>query len=335
MLLKVDNREHELIKKLRLYKEFHELDTVEIQVEVLPLGDLALFDASGNEVLLFERKSLNDLASSIRDGRYDEQSYRLQACSVHNHNIIYLIEGDMRFYKPMKGSPSVAALYSAMISLSYFKGFSVHRTTTMEETANFVLQVATKLHKEKEQGQRSPYYSLDLSGNSPNLPLQQTEEKAYSSVVKRVKKDNVTVDNIGEIMLMQIPTVSPVIAQTIMQQFKTLPALLSKMQTDAHCLDEIKIATKAGQARRLAKNVVQSLFQFLVPACDIAVDTETVTEDNWAIVSITWTFYNLIEIFILLLSPTLFRRHTPTCSAPTDGIFHRSLVWLRKRHHLS
>ena len=41
---------------------------------------------------LIERKSLNDLESSIKDGRYNEQSLRLDKYDLANHNIYYLIE---------------------------------------------------------------------------------------------------------------------------------------------------------------------------------------------------------------------------------------------------
>ena len=41
--------------------------------------------------LIVERKTSNDLASSIRDGRYDEQKFRLRNSGINN--VIYLIEG--------------------------------------------------------------------------------------------------------------------------------------------------------------------------------------------------------------------------------------------------
>ena len=47
-------------------------------------------------IILIERKSLNDLESSIKDGRYSEQSIRLNSSEIHNHNIYYLIEGNIQ-----------------------------------------------------------------------------------------------------------------------------------------------------------------------------------------------------------------------------------------------
>ena len=54
----------------------------------------------------------------------------------------------------------------------------------------------------------------------------EAKEKDYCTVVKKVKKDNITTDNIGEIMLCQIPSISSTTALAILSQFKTLPNLI-------------------------------------------------------------------------------------------------------------
>lgn len=40
---------------------------------------------------IIERKTADDLAASIMDGRYEEQKFRLKNCGINN--VIYLIEG--------------------------------------------------------------------------------------------------------------------------------------------------------------------------------------------------------------------------------------------------
>lgn len=58
----------------------------EIKSERLPLGDIILHDpVSDKDIVLFERKTLNDLAASIQDGRYKEQSFRLLGRSSLPH----------------------------------------------------------------------------------------------------------------------------------------------------------------------------------------------------------------------------------------------------------
>ena len=102
MLIKLDNREHELIKKcenlLVAVPAFKEL---KIEVHQLPLGDIIICNEK-TENILVERKTLSDLAASIKDGRYEEQSYRLNGLPIHNHNIFYLIEGDLGKFNSFK-----------------------------------------------------------------------------------------------------------------------------------------------------------------------------------------------------------------------------------------
>ena len=68
---------------------------VTLQVETLPLADVILCDDAGAEMVMIERKSLRDLASSITDGRYKEQKFRIQQANIPR--CIYLIEGDLEF----------------------------------------------------------------------------------------------------------------------------------------------------------------------------------------------------------------------------------------------
>ena len=91
MKLVIDNREHKLITLLKALNNDYDYNLT-IEVEKLDLGDVSIQSDEGEELLLIERKNLADLASSIRDGRYKEQSYRLNGNSLHNHNIIYLVE---------------------------------------------------------------------------------------------------------------------------------------------------------------------------------------------------------------------------------------------------
>ena len=102
-----------------------------IKIEQLHIGDIVIEDDSGKTILIFERKTLNDLAASIKDGRYNEQSFRLNKEQIHNHNIIYIIEGDIERYNEKRTHISKKTLISTMFSLLYYKGFSVYRTNTI------------------------------------------------------------------------------------------------------------------------------------------------------------------------------------------------------------
>ena len=73
MKIIVDNREHILIKLLKALNTDYEFG-LEIEVAKMDIGDIAILNDEDEELLLIERKKSSDLAASIRDGRYKEQS---------------------------------------------------------------------------------------------------------------------------------------------------------------------------------------------------------------------------------------------------------------------
>jgi ERCC4-type nuclease len=85
MLIKLDYRETKLLPLCTAYMSDN--SSIQIISENLPLGDAIICDETGKEKIIIERKSLADLAASIRDGRYNEQGYRLNQCETHNHHI--------------------------------------------------------------------------------------------------------------------------------------------------------------------------------------------------------------------------------------------------------
>lgn len=250
---------------------------------VLPLGDILIKNDQDTDVILIERKSLADLIASIKDGRYEEQSYRLQHSSgFHPHNIVYIIEG---MYSSLRNPAEKKIVYSAMTSLSLFKGFSVIRTNNLQETAEWVCSVADKLEREMNKGKtlyfskRSENLGNSTISNQPNesdsIVMQSVDENlstpttaGYCSVVKKVKKDNITPANIGEIMLCQIPGISSVSAMAIMSQFQSFPHFLEELKKNPHCLDTIVCTTAQSgggtKTRKLSKSVADNIRLFLL-----------------------------------------------------------------------
>ena len=245
---------------------------LKIEVHQLPLGDIIISSNGEIDNILVERKTLSDLAASIKDGRYEEQSYRLNGLPLHNHNIVYLIEGDLGKFNSFKERIDKQTIYSAMFSINYFKGFSIMRTNTIDETAFMICNMAYKMGKETS---KTPYYQnkLEPSGTQDKTEEPDKEElgenpslgtKNYCSVIKKVKKDNITPENIGEIMLCQIPGVSSVSAIAILGKFKTLPVLIKSIQEDSKCLDGISTCDANGKTRKISKTVIATIVKYLL-----------------------------------------------------------------------
>ena len=244
MLLKIDCREKEFINALSLFPDSF---GIEFEVISMEIGDIAIHDNSGNELIIIERKTLADLAASIKDGRYAEQSYRLTHTKIHNHNIIYLIEGNMKREKERNfGRIEPSTLYSAMVSLQYHKGFSVMRTNDITESVTYVTRLIHKLTKEKD---KPSYYSSST-----------VSDVDYCSLVKREKKANITSENIGILMLSQIPGISANMAKTILDN-KTLTEWIIDINDNPSAFEALR--NKIHNKRRISKTVVNNLEKFL------------------------------------------------------------------------
>ena len=245
MIIKIDTREVDLYNLCN--QKMIANETVNVVQETLPLGDIVICDKEDKELIVIERKTLRDLAASIVDGRYNEQSFRLNQLNLENHNIIYLIEGNISTFKTVSRIDK-NALLSSMVTLNYFKGFSVFRTFSIQESCDFIIKCAIKILKEKKEG----YYNKSLETTT-----QVNQE--YSSVLKCAKKNQITKDNIGEIMLSQIPGISHQSSKAIMQKYKTIEELIVSIKTDDTCLDDIKINN-----RKISKTCIKNIKLFLL-----------------------------------------------------------------------
>jgi ERCC4-type nuclease len=266
MIIQIDNREQDLLIQINILISIIPLfKDIKIETHCLPIGDVFIFNEETKENdLIIERKSISDLLASIKDGRYEEQSYRLNGLNHHNHNIIYLVEGDINKMNRFKDNKmEKLTMYSAIFSLNYYKGFSVIRTFNIEETAIFICNSFVKLSKERNN--KKAFYATSLSNETNEIKDgSESSDKDYIGVVKKVKKDNITADNIDEIMLCQIPGISAATAIAIMQKFKTLTNLLKELEQDDTCLKDIATITTKGQSRKINKTCSVNIVKYLL-----------------------------------------------------------------------
>ena len=251
MLVVIDYREKDLYREcLEVVKRHGLSEKVVLSNDNLAIGDIIIRDNDGNEKLIIERKSVADLASSISDGRYKEQSLRLQNSSLPNHNILYMIEGSIETYKPKWSRIDKTSLYSSIVTLNHYKGFSILKTNRITESAEYIIRYADKIQRNSKQ---DPYYISDETSETNQA------QQSYTDVIKRVKKDNITSSNIHAIWLSQLPYVSGNIANVILSEYKTLWTLRESLIEDPACLDNLTTTTATGKSRTIGKNVIESI----------------------------------------------------------------------------
>jgi ERCC4-type nuclease len=271
MKIIIDEREHSLYEKcismLTQYKN------IVLSKEVLPLGDILFKTNENMDILLIERKSFPDLLSSIKDGRYEEQSYRLlNSSGLLPHSIFYLLEG---MFSQLYNPNDKKIILSSMTSLQYFKGFSMIRTSSVNETAEIILSMADKIERDLQKG-KQPYFlseayrqnntienlenTMDVSNNITNPTITSSQ---YCSVVKKVKKDNITPENIGEIILCQIPGISYTTAIAIMKKFNGFPHFINELTKNPQCIENITTESN-GKIRKISKSCLDNIRRFLL-----------------------------------------------------------------------
>ena len=262
MKLYIDNREPKAIIDSLEFINNSSKNKITIEIKSLDLGDFVLYDEKNEQnIIIIERKSLADLEASIKDGRYNEQSYRLSQNTLANHNIYYLIEGSIINYKNKSFKNT---LYSSLFSLSYFKGFSVFNSLNAVESAEIIYSFVNKFLRTKD---KVGYYCNNNSVSN-NEELEKNEdlkienkEDNYLANIKNTKKSNITRENIDILMLMQVPGVSITSATTIMNTHKTINNLVNNLTKDETCLDSLKTENNN---RKISKNIIASIKLYLL-----------------------------------------------------------------------
>tara|TARA_R110002072_G_scaffold8051_4_gene42500 strand:+ start:8672 stop:9511 length:840 start_codon:yes stop_codon:yes gene_type:complete len=218
-----------------------------------------------NILVAIERKSENDLIASIKDGRYKEQGCRMESLNLENNKIYYLIEDSKGSGKTKETERKI--IQSALISLSYFKNFSLLFTKNKLETSYLIYKFCDKICIENMTNNKNKIINLEENmttneNNNNNEHLQKNNEHLqknnYLQNIKLSKKDNITPDNIDIIMIMQIPNISATIAQSLINEYKSIQNLIFSLKNDENILKNFKI-----NDRKISKAVVENIKLYL------------------------------------------------------------------------
>ena len=160
---------------------------------------------------IVERKISSDLASSIVDGRYKEQRFRLSNCGIDN--VFYIYEG-----KPSTGSMiSETGLNKALRSIQFKSNFKVLRTTDINHTIRYLVSMHQFLQKMIEQAEELTAISTLGKFNSKN------------------SKSNVPINCTLGLMLKCIPGVGRETVEFMVSKFKSARDMylsLKELQAD-------------------------------------------------------------------------------------------------------
>ncbi|KAH3672394.1 hypothetical protein WICMUC_004230 [Wickerhamomyces mucosus] len=208
----------------------------------LPVGDglwIGCHKTTGERIVLdylFERKRLDDLVHSIKDGRYHEQKVRLKRTGIKN--IFYIIEE----YPIIDMDRMILAIETAMSSLMTVSNFHVKKTSNADDTVQFVRR-ATDAIKSYYENKRlliikpsQLKYQSDYENTLEQFRAQFCNEeivhKYETFTIMLSKSKLVTVKEAFIQMLMCVNGISLEKALLIQRHFKT-PKLLVENFADA------------------------------------------------------------------------------------------------------
>ena len=113
------------------------------KTQTLSLGDIQVINETDQTVqMMIERKSWQDLASSILDNRYREQHSRYMKWSLDNKcEVWYILEGNRKFRSPSQEKRTL----SAYLSLCFDKNVRVVETKNPLGTMEWLHKVLQKI----------------------------------------------------------------------------------------------------------------------------------------------------------------------------------------------
>ena len=149
----------------------------------------------------------------------------------------------------------------------------------MMETAEWIIFTADKIQRDLKKGRTLFTNPIIVPNSIPNIELnnlpenteqiqelekiegpEKTQEiKAYCTVVKKVKKENITKENMGEIILCQIPGISSQTAIAIMNHCNhSFLQLIDILKTNPTSLENLLINKK-----KISKKIIEAMIHYL------------------------------------------------------------------------
>ncbi|KXS10082.1 hypothetical protein M427DRAFT_63018 [Gonapodya prolifera JEL478] len=136
---------------------------VKVETKVLHVGDVMWVakkkgmmtgDDTDDVVLdyIVERKTVDDLIASIKDGRFKEQKFRLSNCGLSH--VTYLLEGQISYANRLVATDEgkwMRSTFTAMVETIVSHGFFIKNTYSIEETVKH-LAMMSRMIEEKYRG---------------------------------------------------------------------------------------------------------------------------------------------------------------------------------------
>jgi ERCC4-type nuclease len=269
MYLLIDYRERDFIDKLSEFCIIENEITrsvkingqeISIKITNLPIADFIITrDIHDNNTikLAIERKSTNDLYSSIIDGRFREQKSRLLDSLGDVNKICYLIEGTT---SKLITTNKINIVRGSITNLIFKHQYRVITTQNKSDTFDYILLLYKKYkngeflneHEKREKEETEGQSSLD----GKLIKLQRKCEKIENSKLLN--------------QLCLIPGISPTIANAIILWLKdkapdsspSIKNIIDLYKEHDNILADIIISSNEKRVRKVGKALSKKIYQY-------------------------------------------------------------------------
>lgn len=188
--------------------------------------------------VVIERKRMDDLVRSIKDGRFREQKFRLQQCGLSRP--VYLVEESHGSVAPGLGMPETTYL-QAIVNTQVINGFTVKVVRSQRESAAY-LTIMTRYLQTKYQNMTLRSAQLqELKGNQtcPSSEMGMSLLPFSEFNTASMKNQQLTVQEMFAKHLLQLHGVSVDKARAVVDKYGT-PSLLMTAYEEAANTHEAK-----------------------------------------------------------------------------------------------
>lgn len=204
-------------------------DDIEYEEKMLDIGDIQIINDEDEIEYLIERKTINDLMSSIIDGRYKEQKTRILE-NIDKSKFIYLIEmtGYVKKYEKMINGFLLNNIFRDNITIIY--------SFNIQHSINLIITFYNKLK----------YKEFLIDNKMVNFIHNQTKKKKI-------------LENKFENVLMCIPNVSQETAKVIKLKYDKLINLIDDFKKNGEDILSDIIINKRKIGNKMSKNIYNYL----------------------------------------------------------------------------
>ncbi|CAK1585584.1 unnamed protein product [Parnassius mnemosyne] len=198
---------------------------------------------------IVERKRMDDLAASIKDGRFHEQKFRLRRCGIQN--VIYLVEN---YGSNTNLGLPIQCLMQALANIRVVDGFTIHITKSLVFSARFLAILTKRLTVR--------YKNKKLIGS--DKPPEQNVLMTFNYFNKSSAKNKaLTVTEAFIKILLQLKGVSVEKAVAITSQYKTPHSLINAYKLCNQKEGELLLANLkyADLSRNVGPSVSKAIYQ--------------------------------------------------------------------------